>query len=169
VDDLPPFEDYRVDGRTYRYFQGDPLYPFGHGLSYTTFNYSNLQIDQSNVATGAEVAISVDISNSGNRAGDEVVQLYIRQAEGARSAMKLKGTKRIHLAAGKSKTITFHLHSNQLGLYNDAMRYMVEPGLVEVLVGRSAKDLPLTSQFNLVGQPLDATDHKVFFSKVSVA
>jgi beta-glucosidase len=128
-----------------------------------------LQISQSDVETGAKIAISVDISNSGRRDGDEVAQLYIRQAEGARSAMKLKGTKRLHLAAGESKTVTFQLDSKQIGLYDEAVRYMVQPGAVEVLVGRSAKDLPLSGQFNLVGQPLDATETKVFFSKVTAA
>jgi len=169
VDDLPPFEDYRVDGRTYRYFQGEPLYPFGHGLSYTTFDYSNLRISQFEVETGEEVAISIDITNSGRCAGDEVVQLYVRQAAGARCAMKLKGTKRLHLAAGVCKTVTFHLHSNQLGLYDDALRYMVQPERVAVFVGRSARDLPLAGRFNLVGRPLDATNQKVFFSRVTVA
>ena len=89
VDDLPPFEDYGVDGRTYRYFRGQPLFPFGHGLSYTTFTYDNLQIGPSEVETGGKVVVSVEVTNSGCRPGDEVVQLYIRQAEGGRSAMKL--------------------------------------------------------------------------------
>jgi beta-glucosidase len=114
------------------------------------------------------VSIRAEITNSGSRAGDEVVQLYIRQAEGARSAMKLKGMKRLHLQPGECKTIRFNLHTNQLGLYDDEMRYMVQPGLIEVFVGRSAKDLPLTGQFNLVGEPLDATENKVFFSDMSV-
>lgn len=169
VDDLPPFEDYRVDGRTYRYFRGQPLYPFGHGLSYTTFGYDNLQIDQSEVETGSQVAIKVDITNSGARAGDEVVQLYIRQAEGTRLAMKLKGYKRLSLDPGESKTVTFLLHTNQLGFYDNTMRYMVQPSTIEVLVGRSAQDIPLTGKFKIVGQPLDATEQKVFFSEVVAA
>ena len=166
VADLPPFADYRVDGRTYRYFQGDPLYPFGHGLSYTTFAYENLQISQTEVEAGGKVTIRLEVTNSGPCAGDEVVQLYIRQAEGARSAMKLKGFQRLSLDPGECKTITFHLHTNQLGLYDEAMRYMVQPQTVELLLGRSAKDLPLAGKFEIVGQSIDATDGKVFFSKI---
>jgi len=169
VDDLPPFEDYELEGRTYRYFKGEPLFPFGHGLSYTTFAYDKLQIEQLEVETGGQVAISVDVTNSGTRSGDEVVQLYIRQAEETRSAMKLTGFKRLSLEAGERKTVTFHLHTNQLGLYDDRMRYMVQAQAVQVLVGRSAKDVRLTGEFNLVGEPLDATDEKVFFSDVTVA
>lgn len=81
VDDLPPFEDYQMAGRTYRYFRGEPLFPFGYGLSYTMFKYENLDIDQSEVKVGGQVAISVDVTNSGDRPGDEVVQLYVRHPE----------------------------------------------------------------------------------------
>lgn len=169
VDDLPPFADYRLEGRTYRYFRGQALFPFGHGLSYTTFAYDNLQIDQVEVEQGAKVAVSVEVTNSGRYAGDEVVQLYIHQAEGERSAMKLKGFKRLSLAAGESKTVTFQLHTNQLGLYDEMMRYIVQPQTVQLMVGRSSKELPLTGQFKIVGQSVDVTDNKVFFSDVYVS
>ncbi|MGB0385711.1 MAG: glycoside hydrolase family 3 C-terminal domain-containing protein [Ardenticatenaceae bacterium] len=168
IDDLPPFEEYGLEGRTYRYFGGQPLFPFGHGLSYTTFAYENLQIDQLDVQAGDKVAVRLDISNRGSRAGDEVVQLYTRQTEEARSPLKLKGFKRLSLEAGERKSLTFHLHTNQLGLYDDMMRYIVQPQTVQVMVGRSAQDLRLTSEFNLVGEPLDATDEKVFFSDLTV-
>lgn len=168
VDDLPPFEDYRLDGRTYRYFQGQPLFPFGHGLSYTTFTYANLQIDRLEVEPGDKVAISVDITNSGPRAGDEVIQLYIHQAEEARPALKLKGFKRLSLEPGQCKTVTFYLHTHQLGLYDNRMRYMVQPQTVRVMAGRSATDLPLTGDFKIVGRPVDATTHKLFFSEVVI-
>ncbi|KAA3665447.1 MAG: beta-glucosidase [Chloroflexi bacterium] len=168
VDDLPPFEDYGVNGRTYRYFNGKPLFPFGHGLSYTSFEYSNLQIGKPDVQAGDKVVMKVNIANSGSRAGDEVVQLYIRQMEGARSAMKLKGFLRIALEPGECKTVAFHLHTNQLGLYDDEMRYMVQPQAVVALIGRSAGDLPLAGTFNVVGEPMDATENKVFFCEVVV-
>lgn len=168
VDDLPPFEDYGVNGRTYRYFNGKPLFPFGHGLSYTSFEYSNLQIGKPDVQAGNKVVVKVNIANSGSRAGDEVVQLYIRQMEGARSAMKLKGFLRIALEPGECKTVAFHLHTNQLGLYDDEMRYMVQPQAVVALIGRSAGDLPLAGTFNVVGEPMDATENKVFFCEVVV-
>ncbi|MCA9960113.1 MAG: glycoside hydrolase family 3 C-terminal domain-containing protein, partial [Anaerolineales bacterium] len=109
VEDLPPFEDYAVNGRTYRYFEGEPLFPFGHGLSYTDFALTNLRLAQTAVAAGDKVAVSLDVTNVGARAGAEVVQLYVRQAEGARAALKLKGFKRLTLAPGQCATVTFML------------------------------------------------------------
>lgn len=167
VDDLPPFEDYELDGRTYRYFKGQPLFPFGHGLSYTTFDYANLRLSDTAVAAGDAVSVSVDVTNSGERAGDEVVQLYVRQSGDARAAIKLTGFTRLTLEPGQTRTVTFALHTHQLGLYDDAMRYMVAPQTVDVLVGRSAGDLLLSSQFAIVGEPVDATESKVFFSDVT--
>ncbi|MBP6471804.1 MAG: glycoside hydrolase family 3 C-terminal domain-containing protein [Chloroflexi bacterium] len=166
VDDLPPFEDYELDGRTYRYFHGEPLFPFGHGLSYTHFNLENLQIGQTQLPAGGKTAISLDVTNTGPHAGAEVVQLYIRQTDGRRQALKLQGFKRLFLEPGQCQTVTFNLHSHQLGLYDKQLRYVVEPQTVEVLVGRSAQDLPLAAHLSVVGAPVDATDSKVFFSEV---
>jgi len=75
--DLPPFEDYRMQGRTYRYFPGEPLFPFGYGLSYTTFAYRNLQLRSKTIGPGDTLTVSVDVQNVGARAGEEVVQLYV--------------------------------------------------------------------------------------------
>lgn len=169
IDDLPPFEDYSLDNRTYHTFQGRPLFPFGHGLSYTTFTYDHLQLSTTAVAAGASLSISVDVTNSGARTGDDVVQLYIRQVERARTAVKLKGFKRITLAPGQKQTVTFTLHTHQLGLYDDQMRYMVQPQALDVLIGRSAGDLPLAAAVAIVGPAVDATDEKVFFSSVHVS
>ena len=166
VDDLPPFEDYELDGRTYRYFQGQPLYPFGHGLSYTHFSLDNLQIGQTQLPAGGQTTISLDVANTGSHVGAEVVQLYIRQTDGRRQTQKLQGFKRLFLEPGQCQTVTFNLHSHQLGLYNEQMRYVVEPQTVEVLVGRSAQDLPLAAHLSIIGAPVDATDSKVFFSEV---
>ncbi len=168
VDDLPPFEDYELDGRTYRYFHGQPLFPFGHGLSYTHFNLENLQIGQAQLPAGGTTTISLEVTNTGPHAGAEVVQLYIRQTDGRRQALKLQGFKRLFLEPGQCQTVTFNLHSHQLGLYNERMRYVVQPQTVEVLVGRSAQDLPLAAHLRIVGAPVDATDSKVFFSEVVV-
>lgn len=168
IDDLPPFADYRVNGRTYRYFQGQPLFPFGHGLSYTDFMIENLQIDKSDVFAGSRVAVSLDVTNTGSCAGTEVVQIYVRQQEEARTAIKLKGFKRLSLEPGQCQTVTFYLHTHQLGLYDENTRYMVQPQTIQVMAGRSAGDLPLSDTFQIVGAPFDATDHKVFFSEVVV-
>lgn len=169
VDDLPPFEDYELDGRTYRYFHGQTLFPFGHGLSYTHFSLANLQIGQTRLPAGGKTAISLDVTNTGPHAGAEVVQLYIRQTDGRRQALKLQGFKRLFLEPGQCQTVTFNLHTHQLGLYNEQMRYVVEPQTVEILVGRSAQDLSLAAHLSVVGAPVDATDSKVFFSEVVVS
>ena len=169
LEDLPPFEDYQMEGRTYRYFRGEPLFPFGYGLSYTTFKFDNLHIDPPEVKVGGKVAVSADVTNTGDRAGDEVIQLYVRHRDATvtRPAKELKGFKRITLHPGERKTVTFTLHTHQLGLCDEAMQFVVQPGTVEVMVGNASNHLPLTGTFEIVGQPADITD-KVFFSEVNV-
>jgi beta-glucosidase len=171
VDDLPPFEDYQMEGRTYRYFRGEPLFAFGHGLSYTTFEFDNLHIGQSEIKVGSQVAISVDVTNTGDRTGDEVIQLYVRHRDATitRPVKELKGFKRITLQPGERKTVTFALHTQQLGIHDEAMQSTVLPGTVEVMVGNSSQHLPLTSTFEIVGPPADTSADKVFFSQVQVA
>jgi beta-glucosidase len=115
VSDLPDFEDYSMENRTYRYYKGEPLYPFGFGLSYTSFKYSNLELP-TNLKVNSDLKINVVVKNSGKRDGDEVVQLYISHKD---STVKvpiraLKGFQRIHLKAGESKTISFELPSKDL-------------------------------------------------------
>lgn len=170
VDDLPPFENYEMDGRTYRYFSGEPLFPFGHGLSYTTFQFSNLQLDQSKVEAGEEVRISVEVCNSGSRVGDEVVQLYTRQfAAPPRPIKELKGFKRITLQPGEKKRVNFTLYANQLGIYDGGLISVVHPGSVEVMIGNSSTNLPLSGSFEVVGPSADIRKNKVFFSQVKVS
>ncbi|MGD8623938.1 MAG: glycoside hydrolase family 3 C-terminal domain-containing protein [Anaerolineae bacterium] len=166
TEDLPPFDDYRMAGRTYRFFQGEPLFPFGHGLSYTTFEYGHLQIEPAQVTMGGQVTVRADVTNSGDRAGDEVVQLYIRHLDAAvpRPIKELKGFQRLHLAPGERTTVAFTLHSHQLGYYDDEMHYALQPGRVEVWVGRSSSDLPLAGRFEIAGRPTRVD--KVFFSQV---
>jgi beta-glucosidase len=144
--DLPPFKDYRMVDRTYRYFHGDPLFPFGYGLSYTTFAFDNLRIDPAQAQDGSQVAIHADVTNTGERAGDEVVQLYVRHpgAPKPRPIKELKGFQRITLQPGESKTVTFRLHTRQLGYYDEAMQYAIHPGEIEILVGNASNHLPLT-------------------------
>jgi beta-glucosidase len=166
VDDLPPFENYQMEGRTYRYFRGDPLFPFGFGLSYTTFEFDNLHISQSQVRVGSQVTVSCDVTNTGDRTGDEVVQLYIRHPDATvpRPIKELKGFKRITLEPGERKTVTFALHTHQLGYYDETNQYAVHPGTVAVMVGNASDHLPLTDQFEIVGQRTDVGTDKVFFS-----
>jgi beta-glucosidase len=167
VDDLPPFEDYAMDGHTYRYFRGEPLFPFGHGLSYTTFSLDNLEIARPEVEVGGEVAVRVEVINTGERAGDDVVQLYTRHHAAAyRPIKELKGFKRITLQPGERKTVTFILHTYQLGFYDE--QFVVQPGTVEVMVGHSSQDLPLSGQFAVTGQRTKIDAQRRFFSRVRV-
>jgi beta-glucosidase len=173
VEDLPPFEDYRMEGRTYRYFEGEPLFPFGYGLSYTTFAFENLRINQAAVEARASVAISVDVTNTGKRAGDEVVQLYTRNAAvpPPHPIKELRGLKRVSLEPGERKRLTFALSTDQLAFWDDAGQFVVQPGTIEVMVGSSSEHLPLSGTFKIVGQPanVDANADRVVFSQVQVA
>jgi beta-glucosidase len=166
VEDLPPFEDYQMEGRTYRYFRGEPLFPFGYGLSYTTFEFDNLHISQSQVQVGSQVTVSCDVTNTGEWSGDEVVQLYVRHPDATvpRPIKELKGFQRITLGPGECKTVTFLLHTHQIGYYDESMCYTVWPGMVEVMVGNWSQNLPLIGQFEIVGERAEVS--KVFFSQV---
>ena len=169
LDDLPPFEDYQMEGRTYRYFQGDPLFSFGHGLSYTTFQFDHLHIDRTEAEAGGSVRISANITNTGDRAGDELVQLYTRQfAAPPRPIKELKGFKRVTLKPGESKTVTFTLHVNQLNVYDQEMLAAVHPGKVEVMVGSSSANLPLKGEFEIIGPSTNVSSNKTFFSQAQV-
>ncbi len=135
-------------GDDYADLSGQPLFPFGHGLSYTTFEYSALQI----VPLGAaRFDVRATIRNSGGRAGDEVVQLYLRDelASVAQPVIALKGFQRIHLAAGESRAVRFLLDSTQLALTDTLGRRIVEPGSFRVMVGASSKDLRLRGVFRV--------------------
>jgi beta-glucosidase len=142
---LPAFDDYDMKGRTYRYFAGEPLYPFGHGLSYTRFEYSDLKLDRASASADQAVRASVQVRNSGSRAGDEVVQLYLRAMEPkqVRSLKELRGVERITLKAGESKQVSFTVTpSRDLTYYDEAVKaYAVEPGRYEVQVGASSRDI----------------------------
>ena len=110
---LPPFADYAMEGRTYRYFRGQPLYPFGHGLSYTRFEYSGLQLSRSRLGRGDPLEVSLDVKNVGGRDGDEVVQLYARDVESSRpvALRQLRGFERLSLKAGEQKRVRFTLRA----------------------------------------------------------
>ena len=109
VEDLPDFHDYNIrHGRTYMYFRGIPLYPFGHGLSYTTFQYKNLRVSDNTLKPGGKVTITFDVTNTGGREGDEIVQLYVRfpEAKIERPRKQLANFDRVHLKAGETRTVS---------------------------------------------------------------
>ena len=127
-----------------------PLYPFGYGLSYTTFEYSNLKINKKTFSKGEKVEVSVDLKNTGKVTGKEVAQLYLQDefASVVRPVKELKGFEMIELKAGETKTITFTLTDVELGFYNNQNEFVVEPGTFKVMVGGSS-DANLTTQFNV--------------------
>ncbi|PQP02066.1 glucan 1,4-alpha-glucosidase [Massilia phosphatilytica] len=135
ADQLPPFGDYGIKGRTYRYFGGAPLYPFGYGLSYTSFAYGRAASGKRSIRAGDAVDVSVDVRNSGSRDGDEVVQLYVaRQADGA-PVRALRNFQRIHLKAGETRTVTFRVDARDMSIVDAAGRRMVQPGTVDLWIG----------------------------------
>jgi beta-glucosidase len=150
---LPAFDDYAMKGRTYRYFDGEPLYAFGHGLSYTRFAYSDLKLDHRSTVTTQTVRATVKVRNSGDRAGDEVVQLYLRprHPERERARKELRGFQRITLQPGEERTLTFAFTPQaDLRYYDDqAKAYAVDPGDYEVQIGASSADIRLTQPFTV--------------------
>jgi len=136
--DIPDFSNYDMQGRTYRYFKGTPLYPFGYGLSYTTFEYSNLVANETS-ETASPVSITVDVKNSGKVDGEEVVQLYVsnKTAKSEIPIVALKGFQRINLKKGEQKSVTFTLNPEVFSITNDDAKQIVEPGTFEIAVGGS--------------------------------
>jgi beta-glucosidase len=147
LDQLPPMMDYDIrHGRTYMYFREKPLYPFGYGLSYTTFAYSNLRTSSTRLAANGEIAVSVDVRNTGTRAGDEVVQMYVTHVNSKvdRPIQELKGFKRITLRPSETRTIDLPLKASALAYWNITRgSFEVEPDEVKIRVGSSSADLKL--------------------------
>jgi len=136
ADDLPAFSDYSMSNRTYRYFKGEALYPFGHGLSYSSFKYSNAILSYPRYQTSIPLTISVDITNTGDRDADEVAQLYLTHtASPAAPVRALKGFQRVHLAKGETKTVKFSLTERDVSTVNPRGRHIIAKGDVKVWVG----------------------------------
>ncbi|MGE5221390.1 MAG: glycoside hydrolase family 3 N-terminal domain-containing protein, partial [Omnitrophica WOR_2 bacterium] len=143
-----------------------PLFPFGFGLSYTQFEYSDLNISPEQVSPDGKVKIQVKVKNTGKRLGDEVVQLYLRDlvASVTRPIKELKGFRRVTLEPGETCRVTFTVFAAQMAFYNLQMQYVVEPGKVEVMVGSSSDDIRLRGQFEIAGAVTPITK-KIFFSQ----
>jgi len=154
LDQLPPMMDYNIrDGRTYMYFKGQPLYPFGYGLSYSTFKYSGLRTSSPALARDGSITVSVDVKNTGRRAGDEVVQLYVKHLQSAleHPAQELRGFNRVNLQPGETKTVEIPLAAGSLGYWDtNKNASVVEPGNLELRVGASSADIRLKKTINLV-------------------
>jgi beta-glucosidase len=136
VDQLPPFEDYAMKGRTYRYFEGKLLYPFGFGLSYTTFSYKDLTLPKKAINAGDPLTAEVTVSNAGKREGDEVVQLYLSFPSVAGAPLRaLRGFKRIHLKAGESQKVSFELKERDLSMVTETGEPIIAEGEYFVSIG----------------------------------
>jgi beta-glucosidase len=147
LDQLPPMMDYDIrHGRTYLYFKGKPLYPFGFGLSYTVFDYSNLRASSARLPNDGQITVSVDVKNAGSRAGEEVVQLYVKHLKSRiqRPLKELRGFRRIALEPGETKTVNLPLSAASLACWDaDKHAFAVERDSLQILVGGSSADLRL--------------------------
>jgi beta-glucosidase len=155
VDDLPVFDDYRMAGRTYRFFGGPVLYPFGHGLSYTTFAYDSLRVSTDTLAANGTMSVRVNVTNTGMRAGDEVVQLYVQHLGSAveRPRQDLRGFQRVSLRAGETRTVELPLVASALAYWNTATHgWTVESEPVRLEVGSSSANIRL-ERIIQVGSP----------------
>ncbi|MCA0755081.1 glycoside hydrolase family 3 C-terminal domain-containing protein [Paenibacillus sp. N4] len=165
VDQLPPFMDYDIiyGGRTYQYFEGEPLYPFGHGLSYSEFRYEALQLSPNRVVAGNDTAamVSCRVTNISDFEGEEVVQLYVR-AEASRvkrPRLQLADFKRIALAPGESAEVTFQLQLESLAIWDVTRdRFCLESGTYSVMLGASSADLRLEGRLTVAGETIPPRD-----------
>jgi beta-glucosidase len=162
--DVPEFTDYRMKGRTYRYAEKEPLYPFGYGLSYTRFEYDGLTVDKAKVSLGDEVVVSAEVKNVGERAGDEVVQLYVKALDApfVVPVHELRGFSRLAFEPGQARRVSFTLSSRDLSLIDEAGQRVFQPGRYRLFVGGSQPDErsgdligedPSSLDIELVGAP----------------
>ena len=136
LDQLPPFQDYSMAHRTYRYFDGKPLYGFGYGLSYSTFAYSNLKLSSASVKAGAPLTVQVDVRNTSKIAGDEVAELYLKfPAVAGAPLLALRGFTRVHFAPGETRHLSYSLAPRDLSMVNEQGEHLIAPGEYAVFVG----------------------------------
>jgi beta-glucosidase len=147
-----------MQGRTYRYFKGEPLYPFGYGLSYTKFAYSNLRMGSKSVKAGEPVTVSVDVTNTGDRQGEEVVQLYLSDTAATTPVpiRTLVGFDRISLRPHESRRVTFTITARQMSLIDDSGKRVIEPGEFSVSLGGGQSGL--SGRFTVSGRTLELSE-----------
>jgi beta-glucosidase len=164
--DVPDFKDYSMKGRTYRYLEKPPLYPFGYGLSYTRFDYQDLAILPASIPSGSSASVSVTVKNVGSRPSDEVVQLYLSDLEASCPVPvhSLRGFERLHLLPGEVRRVSFEISPRDLSLIDERGHRVLEPGRFRVSVGGSQPDprsleltaqAPLSVELDVVGAPLE--------------
>ena len=149
-----------------------PLWPFGFGLSYTSFRVDRLVVDHEEIATAdGEVVVSVDVENTGERPGDEVVQLYVRDDEAtvARPVLELRGFRRVSLDPGECRTVSFTVSAEQFAYVGADHRRVVEPGTIAIHVGTSSVDLPVSTTIRLVGPTVEVRDRRRYLTETALA
>ncbi|HEX7844503.1 MAG TPA: fibronectin type III-like domain-contianing protein, partial [Chitinophagaceae bacterium] len=153
--DLPSFMSYDMAGRTYRYFKGEALYPFGYGLSYTNFTYGNLQAPVQ-LKKGDTAKVTVTVKNTGSRDGEEVVQLYVshQNASGKAPIRSLKGFQRIALKAGESKTVSFTLTAEQFSLVNEEGKTYQPTGKIVVSAGGGQPGVKIKTSSSVISKTI---------------
>jgi beta-glucosidase len=161
--DLPSMGDYDIkNNRTYMYFTGTPVYPFGFGLSYTTFAYDNLAVTSASIAPSQTVTITATVKNTGTRAGDEVAQMYIHEVAPSvkRPIKELKGFQRLSLSPGQTQTATFTLSYDELAFWDStSQKFVVKPGTFDIMVGTSSADIKLNGQITAqAGSPVSGSN-----------
>jgi beta-glucosidase len=166
AEQLPPFTDYAMKGRTYRFIEQEPLYPFGYGLSYTTFSYGSLKPAARAIATGEPLDLSIEVTNTGASAGDEVVQVYLSDLEASVrvARWKLVGFARVPLEPGETKTVPFSVAARSMAVVDERGRHVVEPGRFRLHVGGRQPDRRsaalagtpvVTAEFEARGKPVE--------------
>jgi beta-glucosidase len=154
ADQVPPQDEYDVTrGFTYMYLNGKPLFPFGHGLSYTTFKYGALELSDSKIASTNRITATIDITNTGRREGDEVVQLYVHEMNPSvkRPGKELRGFQRVHLLPGETKKVEMTVPGEKLAFYDESIhRFRVKPGGFQIMIGASSEDIRATREFEVV-------------------
>ncbi|MBN2812510.1 MAG: fibronectin type III-like domain-contianing protein, partial [Bacteroidales bacterium] len=156
ISQLPPIMDYNIrNGRTYMYAKETPLFPFGYGLSYSTFSYANLKTSASILPADGRIKVTLDLKNTGKYNGDEVVQLYVRfiDSKVERPVKQLKRFARIPVNAGETKTVTLTLNGEDLAYWDEKTHaFKVEPGKIELLIGASSQDIRLKKTITVAGR-----------------
>jgi beta-glucosidase len=154
IEQLPPMMDYNIrDGRTYMYFQGKPLYPFGYGLSYTAFAYSSLKLSSGKLESNGGITVSVNVRNTGKMEGDEVVQLYVKHLDSQfdRPSEELRGFKRVTLKLGEMKTVEIQLAAASVACWDESKHsFAVEKDRIKIMVGSSSADIKLEKTIPVV-------------------
>jgi beta-glucosidase len=164
----PKYDSKKAIGYRYGYNDTDnsPLYPFGYGLSYTTFGYDNLNVSEKAATTDEWISVSFTVGNTGNRSGAEIAQLYIAPKDLPEKTIQLRGFERIELKAGEKREVKIRLSPQQLAHYEDG-KWLIEPGAYEIRIGASSQDIRLKKEITLTGKKIEMKHRTILFSEAN--